>query len=345
MPNRKVGIATKFVVYKNMIQPGKVPNEVLKEQIFNELKFKRDEVVVYPNVGEDCSVLEFEKDMQIVISTDPITGAISEIGNLAVNISCNDVSSSGGEPVGILVTLLLPIGTTKEDVQCIMKDIHRVAEKNKVVVLGGHSEVTDAVSRPIVSTTVIGKVRKGALVCTNGAQIGDDLILTKWAGLEGTAIIAHDYEKKLQHYLDEDTIKQAQNLKNYLSVIQESRVVQEFNITSMHDVTEGGVLGGCYEVAECSGVGVEIVLEDIPVLACTRTICELVNISPYKLISSGCMLMTTPQGEQCIARLREQGIQAKIIGKIVEGEKRIINNGQSYLLDAPESDELYKVNL
>ncbi|MGL6174124.1 MAG: AIR synthase family protein [Cellulosilyticaceae bacterium] len=327
----------------NMIQPGKVPNEILREQIFNELKFKRDEVVVYPNVGEDCSVLEFEKDMQIVLSTDPITGAISEIGNLAVNISCNDVCSSGAEPVGILVTLLLPVGTTKEDVQRIMKDIHSVAEKNKVVVLGGHSEVTDAVVRPIISTTVIGKVKKGHLVCTNGARVGDDLILTKWAGLEGTAIIAHDYEKELRRHLDKDTIDQAQGLKEHLSVIHESKLIQNLEITSMHDVTEGGVLGGCYEVAECSGVGVEIILENIPVLECTRAICELAQISPYKLISSGCMLLTTSEGEKCIEILQAEGIQATIIGRIIDGEKMIIENEQISLLDAPESDELYKV--
>lgn len=328
-----------------MINPGKVPNDILKEQIFNELKFKRDEVVVYPNIGEDCSVLEFEPDMQIVLSTDPITGAISEIGNLAVNISCNDVSSSGAEPIGILVTLLLPVGSTKEDVNHIMKDIHQVAEKNNVVVLGGHSEVTDAVVRPVVSTTVIGKVKKGQLVCTGGAQVGDDVILTKWAGLEGTAIIAFDYEEKLKEHISAQSLEQAKELKEHLSVIEESKIISQIPVTSMHDVTEGGVLGGCYEVAECSNVGITIDLESIPVLDCTKEICKWANISPYRLISSGCMLMTTPKGNECKAWLQEKGVQATIIGKITSSNKIVREKSKEYELEAPESDELYKVTM
>lgn len=328
-----------------MINPGKVPNDILKEQIFDELKFKRDEVVVYPSVGEDCSVLEFESDMQIVLSTDPITGAVSEIGNLAVNISCNDVSSSGAEPVGILVTLLLPVGSTKEDVNQIMKDIHQVAEKNNVVVLGGHSEVTDAVVRPVVSTTVIGKVKKGQLICTQGAQVGDDVVLTKWAGLEGTAIIAFDYEEKLKEHISDESLIKAKELKEHLSVIEESKIIQQVPITSMHDVTEGGILGGCYEIAECSNVGITIKLESIPVLDCTKEICKWANISPYRLISSGCMLMTTPKGDECVALLQEKGIHATLIGKITSGNKIVRDVSGEYELEAPESDELYKVTM
>lgn len=328
-----------------MIQPGKVPNDILKEQIFNQLNFKRDEVVVYPSVGEDCSVLEFEPDMQIVLSTDPITGAISEIGHLAVNISCNDVSSAGAEPVGILVTLLLPIGATKEDIHCIMQDIHHTAQKNNVVVLGGHSEVTDAVVRPVVSTTVIGKVKKGRLVCTNGARIGDDVILTKWAGIEGTSIIAHDYEQMLAKYVSKETIEEAKALKEHLSVIEESKIIHEVHLTSMHDVTEGGVLGGCYEVAECGDVGIVVELDSIPVLECTKEICKWCDISPYRLISSGSMIMTTPEGKKCVELLNKKGIEATIIGKITSEGKKIRQAGTEYELLAPESDELYKVTL
>ncbi|MEG0326553.1 MAG: AIR synthase family protein [Cellulosilyticaceae bacterium] len=328
-----------------MIQPGKVPNDILKEQIFNQLNFKRDEIVVYPSVGEDCSVLEFESDMQIVLSTDPITGAISEIGHLAVNISCNDVSSAGAEPVGILVTLLLPVGATKEDIHCIMKDIHHTAKKNNVVILGGHSEVTDAVIRPIISTTVIGKVKKGELVCTNGAGVGDDVILTKWAGIEGTSIIAHDYEQVLAKHLSQEIIEEAKALKEHLSVIEESKVIHQVHVTSMHDVTEGGVLGGCYEVAECGEVGITVELDKIPVLKCTKEICKCCGISPYRLISSGSMIMTTPEGEKCVELLKEKGIEATIIGHITPIEKKVRQANLEYELVAPESDELYKVIL
>lgn len=325
------------------MQPGKVPNDILENQVFSQLKFKREEVVVYPNIGEDCAVLAFEKDMQIVLSTDPITGATKEIGKLAVNISCNDVSSSGAEPVGILVTLLLPVGTSKETLQAIMKDVHDVAAKHQVVVLGGHSEVTDAVNRPIISTTVIGKVEKEKLICTQGAQVGDDIILTKWAGLEGTAILAHEFEKKLQKILPIELLNEAKALTEHLSVIEESKIAKILPITSMHDVTEGGVLGGCYEIAECSNKGIIIELDKIPVLPVTKTICQYYHLSPYKLISSGCMLMTTPKGNECIKWLKERNIHAAYIGKIVPKDKLVYEKGQAYPLTPPQSDELYKV--
>lgn len=326
-----------------MIQIGKVPNNILKEQIFNHLSFKREEVIVYPNIGEDCGVLEFEENTQIVLSTDPITGAIHNIGKLAVHISCNDISSAGAEPVGVLVTLLLPVGTKEEDIHSIMKDIHDTAAKQQVVILGGHSEVTDAVIRPVISTTVIGKVKKGKLVCTQGAQVGDEVILTKWAGLEGTAILASDFEESLEKVVSKEALKEAKTLADQLSVFEESKLAQVFPVTSMHDVTEGGVLGGCYEIAKCSDKGINVYLESIPVLPCTKEICNYFAISPYKLISSGCMLMTTPKGRDCIKWLQEKNIPATIIGKITEHKKLIIEKEHAYPLEAPGSDELYKI--
>lgn len=325
-----------------MIENGKVPNELLQQKIFNQICYTRPEVVVSPDIGEDCGVLEFENDEQIVLSTDPITGATHEIGKLAVHISSNDVCSAGAEPVGILVTLLLPTGTTAQDIEMIMKDIHETAEKNHIAIVGGHSEVTDAVTRPVVSTTVIGKVKKGNLICTKGAKIGDAVILTKWAGIEGTAILAHQLEQELTSILTKEELEQAKLLTSELSVRKESGVVKKVVIHSMHDVTEGGVFGGCYEIAACAGLGIEIDKNSVPLLSITKKICSYLAISPYKLISSGCMLLTTPQPDKCICELKKSGIMATCIGKITSDEKYIVEEGKKQILSPPESDELYK---
>jgi len=321
---------------------GKISNELLQSAIFDNISYQRPEVIVKPNIGEDCSVLEFKENESIVLSTDPITGATKHIGNLAVHISCNDVSTSGAEPVGILVTVLLPPGSTEEEFEIIMKDISKAAKDSKIEIIGGHTEITDAVTRPVVSTTVIGKAKKEDMIATSGALVGQDIILTKWAGLEGTAILANEYEEKLRGVLGQKIIDQAKSLGDHLSVVPESKVAHKCGVTSMHDVTEGGILGAVWEVAECANVGIIIDKDKIPVRSETQQICDVFNISPYRLISSGCMIMTTFDGNQCLKELEKLDIPACIIGKITKEGKYIIIDGTEEDLAPPESDELYK---
>lgn len=321
---------------------GKVSNELLQTAVFDKMLHERPEVIVRPNIGEDCSVLEFGKDENIVLSTDPITGATAHIGKLAVHISCNDVSTSGAEPVGILVTILLPPGSTEEEFKTIMEDVTSSAKESNIEIIGGHTEITDAVTRPVVSTTVIGKVKKEDMLATKGALIGQDIILTKWAGLEGTAILANEYDEMLTQKLGQDVVLAGQKLGDYLSVVPESQVARMCDVTSMHDATEGGLLGALWEVAECAGVGLVINMDQIPVREETQKICDLFGISPYKLISSGCMIMTTFEGEKCLKELAKLNISANIIGKITAQGKYMKTGDMTEEIRPPESDDLYK---
>ena len=321
---------------------GKVSNELLQSAIFDKMLYDRPEVIVRPSVGEDCGVLEFGADESIVLSTDPITGATQHIGKLAVHISCNDVSTSGAEPVGILVTILLPPGSKEEEFKTIMEDVVHSAHESNIEIIGGHTEVTDAVTRPVVSTTVIGKVKKQDMITTAGALVGQDLILTKWAGLEGTAILANEYEDALIKILGKDIVVAGQKLGDYISVVPESKIAHKCGVTSMHDVTEGGVLGAIWEVAQCAGLGVSVDIDKIPVKEETQKICDTFEISPYKLISSGCMIMTTFEGKKCLEELGKLNIAANIIGKITKEGKYLVKDGIKEEIIPPESDDLYK---
>ncbi len=324
------------------MKTGKISNELLQTAIFDNISYQRPEVIVRPNIGEDCSVLEFGSDEHIVLSTDPITGATKHVGNLAVHISCNDVSTSGAEPVGILVTILLPPGSSEEEFKTIVDDVAKAAHDSNIEIIGGHTEITDGVTRPIVSTTVIGKVKKEDMIATNGALVGQDVILTKWAGLEGTAILANEFEPMLVKKLGQEMVDEAKSYGDHLSVVPESQVAKKCQVTSMHDVTEGGILGAVWEVAECAGVGITIDKELIPVREATKQICDVFGISPYRLISSGCMLMTTFNGEECLKQLKRLNIPANIIGKVTSQGKYVKIDGGKKDLDPPESDELYK---
>ncbi len=325
---------------------GKLPAEVLEEIVLNPIrnnKVKRSDIIVRPKTGEDCSAVDLEGEL-CVVSTDPITGAQKDAGYIAVHINCNDVASSGAEPIGILLTALLPESTSQEEFEEIMEGAYRAAKELHIEILGGHTEVTDAVTRPVISGTVIGRTMGRNFISSGGAREGQSVIMTKWAGLEGTAIIASDYSETVTRCLGRDVCKGANELKKYLSVVREGLIARQYGATAMHDVTEGGILGAVWEVSDCSGLGVLIELDKIPVRPETEKICALAKIDPYRLISSGSMIITTFEEEKLMEAFQREGIEAAVIGKMTAKGKYIIHNGEKSVLKAPESDELYHIN-
>lgn len=321
---------------------GKLPNSLLEKIVIdpiNNHSVNRKEVLLKPSIGEDCAALNLGENI-CLLSTDPITGAVADIGKLAVNINTNDIASSGGEPIGLMVTALLPASITEEEISHIITDLYKEAEKVNVAILGGHTEITDAVNKPVLSCTVVGKTNK--LIPSGGAKIGDSVIMTKYAAMEGTSIFASDKRDKLKG-IDSSIIEKAKNLGNSLSVIAEGRIGSELGANAMHDVTEGGILGACWEIADCSGVGIEVYEDKIPVLEETKIICNKLGVDYLRLISSGSMLIVCSNGDEMLSALKKAGIVASIIGKIVEEGKWFISNGEKTVLGEPTSDELYKV--
>lgn len=323
------------------MEEGKIPSELLRKLVFDNIKVRNADVILRPEIGEDCTAIEYG-DYACVLSTDPITGAEKGLGALAVHISCNDVASSGVKPVALLMTIMAPVGTTEEDIRQVMKEAGETAGELGVEIAGGHTEITSAVNKMIVSTTAIGKILKQKLVKTAGAKVGDSVVMTKWAGLEGTAILANDREKELQSMLSVEELLKAKALSKHISVVREGVLAGELGVNSMHDVTEGGILGAVWEVAESSGTGIEIELEKIPVLQETKKICDHYAIDPYRLISSGSMVITCSNAEELIDRLNGIGVPAAIIGKIIPEGRYLIRNGKKLELEPPGTDELFK---
>lgn len=323
---------------------GKLDSELLRNLVFKNIKLHRDEVMVRPGIGEDCAVVDFG-EYGCVLSTDPITGAASEVGNLAVHISCNDIASNGVEPLGIMMTIMAPEGTTADEINEIMKQAGDAAAKLNVEIIGGHTEITTAVNRIIVSTTAIGRQKKNRVIHNSGANPGDRVIVTKNVGLEGTAIIAHDLEEKLQGHLEKEVIQRAQNMMKDISVVPEGIIAGEIGVTSMHDITEGGLLGAIWELCEASQVGVILYKDRINIADETKKICDFFKIDPLRLISSGCMIMTvsTEKAEELLEGLNQKGIIAGTIGEITMGGRYLVDGEQKMEIDPPVSDELYKV--
>lgn len=326
------------------MKAGKLQAQQLKNIVFKNIKHQRPEVLMRGNIGEDCAVIDFDK-YACVVTMDPITGASSNIGSLSIHISCNDVASNGVAPMAILLTILAPPGTTEEEIEEIMKDANEAATSLDVEIVGGHTEVTDAVNKIVVTTTAIGRQLKEEMVFTKGAKIGDSVFMTKAAAIEGTAILAYDLEEKLRSLISQEILSRAKEFSKEISVVKEGVLAGKFGVTSMHDVTEGGVLGALWEMAEASSLGIEVYGDKIPVRFETAEICKVLNIDPLKLISSGVMLMTISQNkkEDLIKLFNSYNIQITEIGKIIETERKVIIDNVSREFVSNTEDELYKV--
>lgn len=323
---------------------GKVSETVLKRSVFKQIRTKRKEVILGASVGEDCAAIKLEPDETFVISTDPITGTVKDIGSLSVHITANDLASAGAEPVGIMLTVLLPQNTYESDLKEMMKQVEETCSELNIQIMGGHTEITNAVNQPIISVSGIGKVKDGFIVSTGGAKPGQDIVITKWIGLEGTSIIAKEHEEELLTKYPKSLIESAKGFDRYISVVKEAAEAVKSGASAMHDVTEGGIYGALWEMAEASGVGLEIDLKKISIKQETVEICEFYNINPYYLISSGCMLIAIENGHDLVRNLEKLGIDAAVIGKAVKGKDRIVlNEDEKRFLEPPKSDEIYNV--
>ncbi|MDO4261271.1 MAG: AIR synthase family protein [Eubacteriales bacterium] len=323
---------------------GKIPENVLKRAIFGQIHTKRDEVLVGAAVGEDCAVMELAPGEVFVLSTDPITGAGKNMGSLAIQITANDLASAGAEPVAMLLTVLLPPSADEPLIRQLMQEVECACGKLHIQVMGGHTEVTAVVNQPLISVTGVGKVQKEKLVTTGGARVGDDVVATKWIGIEGTSIIAREKEEELLGCFSRAFVEEAKGFDQYLSVVPEAKIAAQAGISAMHDVTEGGIYGALWEMAEASGVGLEIDLKAIPIRQETVELCEHYRINPYQLISSGCMLIASPDGHGLVRELAKEGIHAAVIGRCVEGKaKKICSGEDAAYLERPKTDELYKI--
>ena len=323
---------------------GKVPENVLKRSVMKQLHYKRDEVILGPGIGEDCAALALAEDEILVMSTDPITGTAKDIGKLAIQITANDLASAGAEPIGVMLTILLPDGTREIALKRIMEQMECACREAKMQILGGHTEVTAVVNQPVVNVAGVAKAKKGSLISTAGARAGMDIVVSKWVGIEGTMIFAKEKEAELKEHFPADFVDTAIGFDRYLSVVPEAAVATQSSVAAMHDVTEGGLFGALWEMAEASGVGLEIALKKIPIRQETVEICEYFDVNPYGLISSGMMLMASADGNALVLALQEAGIPATVIGKATEGNDRvIIRDEERRFLEPPKTDELYKV--
>lgn len=298
---------------------GKVDGSILSKRVFPYLGSVQSEVLVGPNVGIDAAVIEVSNlPRKMVVSQDPITGAGKNAGFHVVNVCANDVASMGAKPMFFLSTIIMPKGTTEEELEKISKDIERAAKEIGISIVGGHTEISSKVTDLILSGTMIGFADR--YVSTSGAREGDDILLTKGAGIEGTAIIAESKYEHLSKFLDKDLLESAMGVINQISVVKEALIASSIGAVALHDPTEGGVIGGLHEIADASNKGFEFYPERVNLYSETKLICDILKINPFALISSGALMIISPKDktEKIMTALDAENIKSSIIGKITK---------------------------
>ncbi len=326
------------------MKTGKVPETVLKRSVLNKITHFHPQAPLKAGVGEDCALVIPLEGQQLLLSTDPITAADKNSARFAVHAAANDLAAGGGTPIGVMLTVLLPPDTEEGLLRELMEQADETAGSLGMTIMGGHTEVTPVVNRPLLSVTGIGWVREGTAVSTGGGKPGQDLVVTKWIGLEGTAILADRWEERLSRSLPSRMIETGKGMLEYLSVLPEARVAADFGAGAMHDVTEGGIFGALWELAEASGTGLNVDLKKLPVRQETIEICEVLGVNPYQLLSGGSLLIAADHGSALVQELSAKGIPAAVVGVLTAGNDRVVVNGEDVrYLEPPGRDEIYKV--
>jgi hydrogenase expression/formation protein HypE len=328
------------------LPPGKIPVDILKGVVFKNLGAERKEVVIGPSAGIDGAVLDLG-DKSLVVSMDPITGAVERIGWLAVNVNANDVATFGVEPAFLFSCIMLPENADRKLVETISTQMNAAAKDLGIAIVGGHCESTPSLANPIVVGCILGLTEKGHYVTAGGAKPGDKLILTKSAGIEGTAILATDREQTLKKTMNNTTLQAAKNFYNQISVVKDALTAYKTGgVHAMHDPTEGGILNGVHEIADASNLGAKITADAIAVQPETAQVCNYFQIDPLQLIGSGALLIAaeTKSADKIVSNLKLEGIQAAVIGEFTENaEQRLLKqkDGLTKALPRPLSDNLW----
>lgn len=294
-------------------------------------------------IGKDCAALQAEDEETFVITHD-LMQTIPEnyMGKMAAYTAADHIAAEGGIPVGITMTALFPPDTKKHQIERVIRQIHGTCASLSMVIIEGHTEVTEAVNQPLLSVHGVGKIlpqnqRPGK------AKPGQELIVTGAIGLAGTGMIADLKKEELSRRFPSMFLREAEACSERLSIEKEAEILNRSDTFRMA-LGELGIYGALWETAEKSGTGLEVEIEKIPIKQHTIEICEYFDLNPYQLMSTGAMLIASDQGQELVRELQTNGIQAAVIGRTSDSrEKLIYRQGKAANLEITRNDEFYKI--
>lgn len=323
---------------------GKVSESVLKRSILKQIKSKRTEVIKGAGVGVDCAIFASSDHSFTAICTQTFSLLHEDITKTALDSVMNNLVTSGAKPLGVQVGLFLTEQTYESELQTIMKQLNEACTTYNIQILGGSTQVVAGAKNILLSLTGVGLLSEPSQLSVKHISKNMDLIVSKWIGLKGSWLLARYGKEQLEERFSPRFLSKLEEYPQYFSVVNEAATAINSGVSYMHDVSESGIFGALWEVAEEAGVGLTVDLKKIPVKQETIEICEFFGVNPYEILSTGAMLMVAENGKQVVHNLREAGIEASIIGQITDSRDRIIKNEDEIrYLDRPKADEIYNV--
>lgn len=325
-----------------VLESGKLPTELLAE-LLGELPQLPPEVRLGAGIGEDASGIDVTEGT-LVVAADPITLTADEAARLSVLVNANDVAVCGAQPRWFLAVVLLPPGTRESAVRGLFRALQEAASEIGVVLVGGHTEVTPAVSQPVVIGQMLGLAERGAILTTSGFGPGDAMIQVRPAPIEGAAVLALAAADRLGG-LGARVIEQAREAltRPGISLVEAARLAVELGARAMHDPTEGGLAGGLWEMAAAAGVRIRVDRDAVLWFEPGVLVCREVGSDPWSTLASGTLLAAFPAevADAAVATLRDHGQPAAVIGAVEEGEGVCDVDGAPFAW--PERDEVARL--
>lgn len=327
---------------------GKFPNDLLHEYL-EEVVSEDAALIIRPAVGEDVAAVDVSGEQVLVLKSDPITFATESIGEYVVLVNANDIATSGASPRWLIATALFPAGTTPSMVIHVLRDIADACRRHGITLCGGHTEITEAVARPIVIGTMAGTVERVRLLDKRGMCPGDIILFTKALAVEGTALIAAEFGGWLvESGMTLDEVEECRRFLSSIGVLAEAAIARAHDgVTAMHDVTEGGLGTAMRELSAAGGHGIEVDLDAIPVFPQTARLCAMLGLDPLGLIGSGSLLISCREDrhEELLAAIRAAEIDVSCIGRVTEpgGDVEAVRGGERASWPAFEVDELARL--
>jgi len=327
---------------------GKLPNALLGS-LLADFSVADPSVLLASGIGEDTAAVDVAGDDTLILKSDPITFATDAIGQYAVLVNANDIATAGAVPRWLLTTLLFPPGSTPSAIGCVVRELRELTRRWGIALCGGHTEITDAVRRPVISGMMAGTVRRRDLIDKRRMRSGDRILLTKAVAVEGTAIIAREFGRKLQALgMTAGEVQSCRDFLDGISILPEAAVAAAVGGTSaMHDVTEGGIATALEELSAAGGFALNVNVDRIPIFPETRTLSRLLRFDPFGLIGSGSLLVCCrpKTSDRLTAQLRRKGIRVTIIGEVAERGSGIqaFKNGRPTRWRTFEVDEIARL--
>lgn len=323
---------------------GKVSQTVLKRSILKPLQFKREDAMFAPSVEEMCYGIERKDGEEILLASTVLYGDEKDLGVFALAHVANDLATRGAVLAGVSLHIMLPPYAYESRLKTMVEYVEQAAKKQGVQVLHAKAEVSPVVTKAVVYMNGVGLLKREELMQSSMGKAGQDIVLLKWIGLEGTLRIMREKEAELSERFVPTFLNQIRRLEDQIFSIDAVEIAKETGVSAMHQILEGGILAALWEMSEASGVGLEVDLKKMAIRQETVEICEYCHLNPYQLTSAGSILLMTEHGEELAAKYEEAGIQAVILGKTTEDAARVILGGEEKrFLDRPAPDELLKI--